>query len=122
MKNSNSTNVVFVIRALAKKKILIAMYNLCMKTKPFKCDLCNYSAFRHKDLRGHIECVHENLKQHQCKICQKSFGLKNALKTHNERVHKNQKPFKCDFCDYSAFQHAQVRKHIDCVHEKIKQH
>jgi hypothetical protein len=32
MKNSNSTNVVFVIRALAKKKILIAMYNLCMKT------------------------------------------------------------------------------------------
>jgi uncharacterized Zn-finger protein len=39
------------------------------------------------DLRRHIECVHENLKQHQCKICEKRFGLAGNLKRHVLRVH-----------------------------------
>jgi hypothetical protein len=39
------------------------------------------------DLRRHIECVHENLKQHQCKICEKKVGLAGNLKRHVLRVH-----------------------------------
>ncbi len=43
--------------------------------KNHKCDLWDYLAFQHCDLRSHIECVHEKLKPHQSNICQKSFGL-----------------------------------------------
>ncbi len=33
-----------------------------------------------RNLRQHIECVHEKLKQHQCNICQESFGWKESEK------------------------------------------
>jgi len=40
--------------------------------KKYKCDLREYSALLHKDLRKLIECVHENLKPHHCNICKMS--------------------------------------------------
>jgi hypothetical protein len=31
--------------------------------KPFKCDLCEFSAFSHAEVKRHIECVHGKIKQ-----------------------------------------------------------
>jgi uncharacterized Zn-finger protein len=105
-----------------KSTLKIHIQRVHENNKPFKCDLCDYSASCHQDLIRHIECVHENLKQHKCTICQKNFCLKSTLKIHIQRVHENKKPFKCDLCDYSALTHAEARRHIECVHENLKQH
>jgi uncharacterized Zn-finger protein len=51
--------------------------------------LCEYSTFQLAALKKHIECVHENYKQHQCKICEKSFGHKGVLNRHVQSIHAN---------------------------------
>ena len=57
--------------------------------KKYKCDVCDYTAFLHADLKKHIECVHEKMKPHKCSICEKCFGLEGHLKTHLQRIHNN---------------------------------
>ncbi len=55
--------------------------------KKYKCDLCEYSAFEHRNLRRHIECVHEKIKPHKCRICEISFYLEGHLKKHLQIIH-----------------------------------
>jgi hypothetical protein len=33
--------------------------------KAYKCDLCEYSSFLNNNLKMHIECVHEKMRQHE---------------------------------------------------------
>jgi uncharacterized Zn-finger protein len=80
--------------------------------------MCDYSAFQHINLRRHIECVHEKLKEHQCNICQKSFGLKGSLSKHIEVVHERKKPFKCNLCRKMFGQKKGLRRHTDNLHFK----
>jgi hypothetical protein len=40
MRNLSNTNVTFVIRALARKKVLKGMYNICMKTSDLSIVIC----------------------------------------------------------------------------------
>ncbi len=59
------------------------------KKKSFKCDLCDYSAFKLAKVKRHIECIHGKIKQHQYTICQKCFSRKSTLRNQIEVVHKN---------------------------------
>ena len=58
--------------------------------KPFKCDLCDFSA-----------------------------GAKNHLQRHTNNVHERVRPFKCNLCDYSAAQKATLKKHIANHHKSV---
>jgi uncharacterized Zn-finger protein len=94
MKISSNTSVIFAKRAL-DRKVHSKTTLKCANKKPFKCDFCDYAAFKQSHIRRHIECVHEKLKQHQCCICHQSFGRKGTLNKHVQSVHENIKPFKC---------------------------
>ena len=82
------------------------------KTKPFKCDICDYRASRKSHLKKHIELVHyEETKPFKCDICDYSCSYKTNLKKHIESVHEGKEAFKCDICEYICFQKSSLKSH-----------
>ena len=64
------------------------MLNLFMKDKkPIKCDICNYSCSEKKDLKKHVEAVHEGKKPFKCDLCDASFTQKGGMNRHVATVH-----------------------------------
>ena len=66
-----------------------------------KCDICSSLFKTKRQLKKHIESVHEGKKPFKCNICDVSFSQKHNLETHVVSVHEGKKPFKCDKCDSS---------------------
>jgi KRAB domain-containing zinc finger protein len=116
-----------------------------------KCDVCAKSYYCKRDLKRHVETVHENKKPHKCDLCGSSFGLLGALKSHIKSVHKdsetshkckvcdktfgllsnlkrhvvtvhNIKKFACDQCPIAFIDRPSLHEHIQMVHEKMNPH
>ena len=56
--------------------------------KLFSCDRCDYIATEPREIKIHIDTIHEKLTPFQCDICQKAFGRKEKMVRHRKSVHK----------------------------------
>ena len=58
------------------------------RKRPFKCEVCEITFARKKQLDKHKKSYHvENTDSQHCQICNKDFSVKNGLKYHNTLVH-----------------------------------
>ena len=58
------------------------------KQKSHKCDACDKSFSQARNLKEHIQTIHEDGKKHICVSCGKSFSRAQHLKNHIHTVHK----------------------------------
>ena len=61
------------------------------KKKSDICKFCKKTFCGKINLKKHIECVHEKLKNYTCDLCHRSFGRKAHLKRHSCKKLKNTK-------------------------------
>ena len=88
------------------------------------CNECEMSFVEKKDLRVHVQRVHERLKNHVCSGCNKGFfdasHLRNHAKTAGGCLREQSKKFmklvNCPKCDKS-FSEKSLKTHIKNVHE-----
>ena len=78
----------------------------------FECTICSSSLKTRKNLKKHIEAVHEKKKPYQCIICLCCFSRKEHLAKHTNTVHEKKRPFKCNFCILAFGSKANLKKHI----------
>ena len=83
--------------------------------KNAQCFQCNKTFSRARDLKRHINTVHEGLKPHKCNICGKAY---NDLKRHINSVHDGlkQHTFLC-FCGEGFSEARDLKRHINSIHE-----
>ncbi|XP_078606920.1 uncharacterized protein LOC144879392 [Branchiostoma floridae x Branchiostoma japonicum] len=75
--------------------------------RPFKCDKCDRSFYRKKQLDWHIFSHDKDLSPHQCDSCGKKFVCARTLREHINAIHKKIRPYSCSFCSKSfSKQHA----------------
>ena len=65
----------------------------------------------------HVEGVHEGVK-YKCQQCDKGFSHPRNLKRHIETIHDGVKKYKCDFCGKDFNQSAHLKGHIINAHIK----
>ena len=73
-----------------------------------------------RNLKRHIESVHEGIKPFKCNICDYETAQKGHLKKHKDSVHEGIKPYKCHICQFESATSSHVKRHITVVHEKKK--
>ncbi|XP_045606857.2 uncharacterized protein [Procambarus clarkii] len=77
-------------------------YAASHKGQSFSCDHCSASYVRKRDLIGHYNKVHFNIKPYKCKIpeCTEIFSTHNDLYRHLQSVHsvQNDASFDCHIC------------------------
>ena len=61
--------------------------------KSFQCDKCNTFFKSKRNLKRHMDSVHEGKKPFQCNTCDARFARKSILNRHLDSVHKGKKPF-----------------------------
>ena len=69
-----------------------------------------------RNLKRHINSVHNGQKDHKCDSCGKAFSRAGHLKRHIDSVHNGQKDHKCDSCGNAFSQAGNLKTHIDSVH------
>ena len=81
----------------------------------------------YKDLKAHVERIHEGKKNAKCDICGKMLFKSNDLRRHVAHVHDGLKTgtsgyegATCELCNKHFVQKAYLKFHIRSVHEKIK--
>jgi hypothetical protein len=91
------------------------------EARPYQCHLCStFNASTDRDLRRHIESVHEKLRPFKCGKCKKKFTFKRTLQRHMRHVHEKIKPFECHLCELKCSQRISLQTHIKTVHAKLK--
>mgnify|MGYP002051256855 CR=1 FL=1 len=83
-----------------------------------KCSLCDASFKKAIGLKRHITTVHEETGI-MCNICEKPFTSRN-LKRHIEEVHEKKIAGRCPMCDKGFSQIHSLQRHIESVHEGRK--
>ena len=79
--------------------------------KPFKCNVCDYSAAQQSALVKHqTQRTHTGEKPFKCNVFDYSAATHCALLKH-QRIHTGEKSFKCNACDYSATEQSHLLKH-----------
>ena len=68
------------------------------KDQKLQCKLCDKHFASKRNLKNHINMVHEGKKPFRCKMCGNNFATSLVLKRHINTVHDKKKPFKCNFC------------------------
>ena len=53
-------------------------------------------------MNRHVASVHERKKPFKCEICDFSASQKSVKDLHVAAVHEGKKPFKCENCDYRS--------------------
>ena len=86
--------------------------------KGYKCDRCEFASSQTKDLKQHMEKVHNC--SHRCDFCGGFFSSSFKLKYHIESVHEDhKKDYQCDRCDYITVTPQLLKEHSDADHETI---
>ena len=67
-------------------------------------------------LKVHLETIHEGSKPYKCEVCNYSAALKNTLKQHTNNVHQGRKDFKCNICGKQFTQKGKVNRHLENIH------
>ena len=70
------------------------------KFKPFKCSICPANFTQKRNLRDHVEHVHEGKirSNFKCSNCDVSCSSKQRLRDHIALVHEGKMPYKCPIC------------------------
>ena len=93
------------------------------KVKIFhSCDICSKKFDSKKDLRRHIEAVHEGKKENKCDFCGKAFFMKSRLEVHIKDIHgegNREKTHKCKQCSKLYLSRNGLKNHILVEHEKV---
>ena len=71
-----------------------------------------------KNLRIHIEYVHDGKKKYPCDKCNYQATRKDTLKNHKDTVHEGRK-YPCGLCDFQATQKQILNTHKTKVHNHI---
>ena len=88
------------------------------REKTFECLICPSKFALMKNLKRHVETVHEKKKPFQCSICPSKFAEKIALKRHILSVHKGKRSYHCSFCPAKFNLNENLNRHYAKVHEK----
>jgi len=83
-----------------------------------ECSICRKKFRKNRDLRLHIQSVHEKLKPHKCDHCDRSFALKKTLRGHVQVVHLRIKPWSCNFCEESFSDKRVLKNHVVKCHNE----
>ena len=106
----------------ARKKVHLDCHFLKhSEEKPFKCDICEFSAGSKGYLHLHKKAAHSIDKPYKCKSCEKSFIKEQFLIRHIRR-HTGEKPYKCDACPYKAACKGDVKIHKKYKHSNERPH
>merc|ERR1719245_826762 len=94
-----------------------------LKIKDTVCDHCGSIFFGNKDLREHINYVHNEAKvKHPCDDCGKEFRQKGDLTRHVRTVHWKIRNIpmeaKCDDCGKEFAFKSEAKRHMRMVHLK----
>ena len=81
----------------------------CDGEKPYKCDICDYSATQSGDLKKHKR-IPSGEKPYKCDVCGFSTTTSGNLKTH-KLIHSGEKPYKCDECAFSTSRSGNLKIH-----------
>ena len=99
------------------------------KEKPFKCDLCKFTASNSSAIAVHINAVHKVLKDYLCSFpgCNYSTAYSGHLKTHCRKHDPDpavRRPFPCNFsaCNYRGANAVQLKCHIRSRHSYDSPH
>ena len=84
------------------------------------CSKCDKSFMEIRNLKSHIQIVHEGKKPFPCKLCDKSCRSAFYLKKHMEGFHEGKKPFQCDYCGFRTTAKQKLTIHIEGTHEGKK--
>ena len=109
-----------------------------LNIKSFQCEVCDKKFTENRQLKLHIQSVHEQKKelcdicfkyvrrlkghranQHKtakCKYCAETLNNISSLNTHVEKFHKEKKLLNCPSCDYTTYTKALLKKHDQLNH------
>merc|ERR1712150_49384 len=113
-----------------------------------KCDSCQYTNGRRKQVIAHINMVHKGIKPYKCHVCSIEVALKGNLLKHIRRHHVKDMikcpecsytntgmyeikrhfrfkhleiiDFQCHLCGRATLTNEKLQRHIKAVHEKVK--
>ena len=63
-----------------------------------KCPCCDFTSGMEKNVKKHIDKVHDG----KCNLCKVKFKTTTRLKNHILSVHEKRKPYKCSSCNYRS--------------------
>ncbi|XP_053681931.1 zinc finger protein 431-like [Sabethes cyaneus] len=90
------------------------------KTRLMVCDKCG-DVFDKRNIKVHMQQVHQIECQPKCNICNKIFTAKVSLERHM-LLHTDTKPYNCEECGASFRRLLNYRQHKSMVHEGINPH
>ncbi|XP_013391726.1 zinc finger protein 84 [Lingula anatina] len=91
--------------------------NIHQKLKRFKCESCDKQFYLQKDYKMHMK-RHQGEKNHTCSDCTKQFYTFQELKQHR-LVHTGDKPYPCSFCR-EKFRDRSTRMRHQQLHQPVK--
>jgi hypothetical protein len=79
-----------------------------------ECDICAKQYASKRNLREHLQRVHEKIRNFQCDRCPYKCFEESVLRRHKQRIHSNlaMAKFKCHLCDYSSEKKRVLDNHI----------
>ena len=91
-----------------------------IRTRDYKVFIKQYHYFQHfKWLQQHIVHKHEKSKPWKCEDCDYAHSLLAGLKRHKKTKHPDESTMKvCHICGHKAVTNQEIRKHIEATHEK----
>ena len=90
------------------------------KKKPFQCSICPSKFAEKIALKRHILSVHKGKRSYHCSFCPAKFNLNENLNRHYDKIHENKNPHECSICFTTLSSTANLKRHYDTVHEKKK--
>lgn len=98
------------------RKVKAHIERIHMKKKNFKCDLCDYTAYKKYDIHLHFCNIHtpkdKLINNSTCPDCGLSFQTNSKLNMHIQRKHQNFKRFGCDLCSLRTTTLNEMRIHV----------
>ena len=84
-----------------------------------KCTICQRGFNSPKDLRSHVNAIHEGKRDFKCNSCGKCFGRVHTLNVHIQRSHgKAIGKYVCSYCERRFHTNYHLNSHTTAIHEK----
>lgn len=101
-----------------RRQLRVHMNSVHQKIKPFSCNYCGYKAASNGALRLHVR-QHTGEKPFACDLCEYTTSDHNSLRRHKSR-HSGIKKYKCAHCDYACIQSSTYKTHLKTKHPGLE--
>jgi hypothetical protein len=85
----------------------------------FECHICNFATPMKTTLAKHIGSVHHKIKEYQCPECEYAAATKVVLALHLKRRHAPKEEIRCPKCEFVAFHAKRLKTHLRKEHGEI---